>query len=482
MRRHRRVIVSVVGLVVLAVAAIWFTVQWSERQRTQESLARQAAEIAAHRQAQRAETAVTPPFTPSLTPPVTPTAAPAPDSPAVPAIAWTRHWTDFRGARRDGHYSAAPIRTDWTALRPLWRQPVGGGHASFVVANGRAFTIEQRGPDEVAAAYDVLTGRELWTNAWKASFTEYYGDAGPRATPTFHDGTLFALGATGELRAIDASSGTLRWRANIFEDADAENLDWGMSASPLVVGNTVITVPGGGNGRSIVAYDRASGRIVWSALDDDGAYSSPMHVTLAGVDQIVVFLAERVVGISPDGGALLWEFPWATNDGINVAQPVIIGDNRVFVSSGYGVGGAVLEITRDGDRLTAREVWRTHRMKNMFTTSVHHDGFIYGLDEGILACLDAASGGLKWKAGRYGQGQVILASGHLVITTEDGEVVLVRATPAGHQELARISALEGRTWNHPALADGFLLVRNAAQMAAFDLRPLAGAGGTDSQH
>jgi outer membrane protein assembly factor BamB len=470
-RRHRRVIVTIVALFVVAVAGAVVTVQWIERQRTEENLTRQAAEIAAHRQAQRAETPASLPVTPSVPATAALTAAPAPEPPAVPAIAWTTDWTDFRGARRDGHYTSGPIRTDWTTLKPLWRQPVGEGHASFVVAEGRAFTVEQRGHDEVAAAYDVLTGRELWTNAWNVTFHEHYGGVGPRATPTFHDGTLFVLGATGELRALDASNGRLRWRANIFEDADAENLDWGMSASPLVVGDTVVTVPGGGNGRSIVAYDRATGRVVWTALDDDAAYSSPMYVTLAGVDQIVVFLAERVVGVSPDRGALLWEFPWATNDGINVAQPVVIGDNRVFVSSGYGVGGAVLEIARDGDRLTAREVWRTHRMKNTFTTSVHHDGFIYGLDEGILACLDAASGELKWKAGRYGEGQVLLASGHLVITTDEGEVVLVRATPAGHQEVARTSAVEGRTWNHPALADGFLLVRNGAQMAAFDLRP-----------
>jgi outer membrane protein assembly factor BamB len=262
----------------------------------------------------------------------------------------------------------------------------------------------------------------------------------------------------------------LRWRANILDDADADNLYWAMSASPLVVGNSVVTIPGGGSGRSLVAYDRATGRVAWSALDDEAAYSSPMRITLAGVDQIVVFLATRVVGVSPERGALLWEFPWPAHSAVNAAQPVVVGDNRLFVSTSY-IGGALLEITRDGDRLTAREVWRTLRMKNDFSSSVHHDGFIYGFDWNIFMCLDAASGEVKWKAGRYGQGQVLLASGHLLITTEDGEVVLVRATPEGHQEVARVPAVEGRTWNHPAIADGFLLVRNSAQMAAFDLRP-----------
>ncbi len=470
MRRLRLIIITIVALLAVALM-VWVVTERISRQRTEESLARQASEIAAHRQGQRDEPTVTPTATPTVTPSATPATASAPDSPAVPAIAWTTHWTGFRGARRDGHYTAGPIRTDWTTLRPLWGQPVGGGHASFVAADGRAFTIEQRGAEEVAAAYDVLTGRELWTHAWSAAFIENQGGPGPRATPVFHDGTLFVLGATGELRALDGSNGKLRWRANILDDAQADNLQWGMSASPLVVGNSVVTVPGGGNGRSIVAYDRATGRVAWSALDDEASYSSPLRVTLAGLDQIVVLLATRVVGLSPVRGTLLWEFPWPAEGGAHAAQPLVIGDNRVFVSSGAGVGGAALEITRDGDRVTAREVWRTNRMKNKFTTSVHHDGFIYGLDAGILACIDAASGELKWKAGRYGNGQVLLASGHLVITTDDGEVVLVPATPAGHEELARLSAVEGRTWNHPALADGFLLVRNAAQMTAFDLRP-----------
>lgn len=470
MRRLRRAILIIVLVLIVGGAATWVIAQWLSRKQTEERLAQQAAEIAAHRQAQQVE----PPAAPSGPPPGTPsgTAAAipaAPDSPAAPTIDWTRHWTDFRGARRDGHYTTGPIRTDWTGLRPLWRQPVGGGYASFVAADGRAFTIEQRGKDEVAAAYDVLTGRELWTNAWNATFIESMGGPGPRATPTFHDGTLFVLGATGELRALDASNGNVRWRTNILEDADAGNLHWGMAAAPLVVGNTVVTVPGGGDGNTIVAYDRGTGRIAWSALDGEAAYSSPTRVTLAGVDQIVVFLATRVVGVSPDRGALLWEFPWSKESNV-IAQPLAIGDNRVFVSTGDGAGGALIEVARDGDRLTAREVWRTHRMKNDLSSSVFHDGFIYGLDLGILACIDAATGDLKWKAGRYGNGQVLLASGHLIITTEDGDVLLVRATPEGHQELGRLTALEGRTWNHPALADGFLLVRNTAQMAAFDLR------------
>ena len=434
------------------------------------SLDEQAAAVAAHRQAQRAAVPA-----PAAAPPPAPAgdaANPVPAAPTrvSPPPAAPAYWTDFRGPLRDGHYRERPILTDWPAgLRPVWKQPVGGGHASFVVAEGRAFTIEQRGNEEVVSAYDVPTGRELWTSSWPATFTEFYGGAGPRATPTWHAGTLFALGATGELRALDAGTGALKWRTNILEDSGAANLQWGMAASPLVVGETVVVVPGGSGG-SIAAYNRATGRRVWSALDDQAAYSSPMLVSLAGVPQIVVFTASRLLGLSLDGARVLWELPWHTQGGINVAQPLILGGNRIFLSSGYGVGAALVEVSRDADRFAVRELWRTNRMKNQFTSSVHHDGFIYGLDEAILACLDAATGELKWKGGRYGHGQVMLASGHLVVVTEDGDLALVRATPERHAEVARLPILDGKTWNHPAIADGYLLVRNTTEMAALDLR------------
>ena len=389
-----------------------------------------------------------------------------------PESAPAPYWTDFRGPHRDGHYQQRPIRTDWPAagLSPVWKQPAGGGYASFVIANGRAFTIEQRGDNEVVAAYDVSTGRELWTNEWNAAFREMMGGDGPRATPTWFDGHVYALGAQGELRCLEDSTGRVVWRTNILEDAGASNLQWGMAASPLIVDAHVVVFPGGRNGRSLVAYDRRSGKRAWSALDDQAGYSSPMLVTLAGTRQIVAFSASRVMGLAPGSGEVLWEYPWKTQFDVNAAQPLIIGDNRVFISSGYGTGAAVIELTKSDGRFAVREVWRNIVMKNQFTSSVLHDGFIYGLDESILACIDPATGERKWKGGRYGYGQVMLASGHLIVLTEDGDLALVRATPESHQEIVRFPVLDGKTWNHPAMADGYLLVRNLKEMAAFDLR------------
>ena len=456
-----------IGVVVVSVIALGVAAVIDQREppplQTPEALEQQAAAITAHRQSQR-EAAPVPVAAPS-----TPTERASAPPPSL--LATSIYWTDFRGPLRDGTYRQQPIRADWPAsgLTPLWKQPVGGGHASFVVAGGHAFTIEQRGSREVVAAYDVATGRELWTNAWPATFNEHYSGPGPRATPTWHKGTVYALGATGELRALDAAAGTVQWRTNILEDADAGNLEWGMSVSPLMVRDTVVVFPGGSRG-SLVGYDRATGKRAWSLLDDGAAYSSPAMVSIAGVEQILIVTARRLAGVSLDGAQVLWDFPWATHNGLNAAQPVVVGNNRVFLSSGYGMGAVMLEISREGDRLSAREVWRTNRMKNQFSTSVYHEGFIYGLDEAILACLDAATGELKWKGGRYGYGQVMLASGHLIVLTEAGELALVRATPDRHDERARFPVLSDSTWNHPAMADGILLVRNTREMAAFDLR------------
>lgn len=438
----------------------------------------QAELIERHRQAQRAASPAADAAVP-VAPAVAPV-SPAPDS--VPsnvgssAISAMPDWSDFRGPNRDGHYIAQQLLTAWPKgeLAPIWKQPVGGGYASLVTARinnlDLAFTIEQRGNQEVAAAYEVANGRERWTSKWSGEFKEFMGGDGPRATPTYFNGVLYALGAEGELRALAADTGQTIWRTNILNDAGAGNLQWGMSAAPLIVDDNVIVLPGGPGGKSVVAYNHRTGARVWSALDDRQAYSSPMLVTIDDVKQVLVVSASRMMGLTTNGGTVLWDYPWVTMYDVNAAQPIVIGKNLVFISSGYDKGAAVIEVTMSGSRGAVREVWKNNRMKNQFTSSVLHEGHIYGLDANILACIEAETGALKWKGGRYGYGQIVLASGHIIVLTEDGDLALVRATPEKHDELARFSALSGKTWNHPAFSNGRLLVRNLREMAAYDLR------------
>src|SRR5262249_26105371 len=316
------------------------------------------------------------------------------------------YWTNFRGPARDGRYDETPIRTNWPAdgLPLLWKQPIGGGYASFVVGEGMAFTIEQRRRQEIVAAYDVETGREIWTHGWDAEFREPMGGDGPRATPTWEAGRLWSLGAEGDLICFEAKTGKVNWSKNILKDNGADNLQWGMSGSPLIVDDKVVVLPGGRSGKSVVAYNKLTGAPVWRALNDKQAYVSPMLVRLAGKRQILVVTANRIVGLGVEDGAQLWESSWNTDMGINVSQPIVVDANHFFISSGYGKGAALVEVSSTGEGFTARKVWEkaTKAMNNKFNSSVFHEGYAYGLDEGILACIDVKTGEQRWKGGRYG--------------------------------------------------------------------------------
>lgn len=393
---------------------------------------------------------------------------PASSSPAGPAQGSRNYWTNYRGPNRDGRYDEMQVLTNWPAqgLPLLWKEPVGIGYASISIADGRAYTLEQRRRQEVAAAYDVNNGREIWTQKWNAEFKEETGD-GPRTTPTYDNGLLYVLGATGELRCLDAKTGAVKWGKNILSDNQASNLPWAMAASPLIVDDKVIVLPGGMSGKSVVAYNKTTGAPVWKVQNDRQAYVSPMLVTLAGRRQILVVSSSRVFGLVPEDGSLLWSQPWDTDMGINVSQPIVVDQNRLFISSGYGKGAALMEVTGSDNKLQARTVWTNINMKNKFNSSVLHEGHVYGLDEGILTCLDVNTGERKWKGGRYGYGQVLLASGHLIVLSHEGELALVKATPAAYTEVAKFAALQGQTWNYPAIADGKLFVRNAKEMAVY---------------
>ena len=472
MRGNMRVwsrLASTLGICIVAILELFYVygmrVEWNGDMQVQKisfaSRRKHYAKLEENRARQRAEAPV-----------VSTAAATAPaKEPAPERTQSVSYWTDFRGPNRAGVYSETSIETAWPAagLPRLWKQPVGGGYASFSVGEGRAYTIEQRRDKEAVTAYDVETGRELWAFTYPALFDEVLGGPGPRATPVYFDGLIYSLGANGDFYCLSAKTGKPKWSKNILADNQATNIHWAMAGSPLIVDEKVIVTPGGANGKSIVAYNRLTGAPIWTSLNDRAAYTSPILATLAGRKQIVWISGERAVGLAVEDGKLLWEYPFPAQMDMNCSQPVVIDDSNVLLSSAQGPGAALLEITKTGDGYTPRVVWQNNRLKNKFNSSVLYQGYIYGFDEAILACVDAKTGELKWKGGRYGYGQLLLAGSHLVVLTEDGDVVLVRATPEGHQELARFHAIEGRTWNIPAIDNGLLLVRNTTEMACFRL-------------
>jgi outer membrane protein assembly factor BamB len=293
------------------------------------------------------------------------------------AHATRNYWTNFRGPNRDGRYEEMEVATSWPAQGPplLWKQPIGSGFASFVIADKRAYTIEQRRGKETVAAYDVDSGRELWTQSWNAEYNDTTGD-GPRATPTWDEGRIYALGATGELRCLDARTGAVIWGKNILSDNQASNLQWAISASPLVVDDKVIVLPGGSANNSVVAYNKMTGAPVWKSQSDHQAYVSPMLVTLAGRRQVLVVSSSRSFGLEPGNGSLLWSYAWDTDMGINASQPIMVDANRFFISSGYGKGAALVEVTGSGNAFNARTIWENVNMKNKFNSSVLHQGYV----------------------------------------------------------------------------------------------------------
>jgi outer membrane protein assembly factor BamB len=382
-------------------------------------------------------------------------------------------WPGFRGPERNGVIRGVRIDTDWSRSKPveLWRHPVGPGWSSFAVHGRLIYTQEQRGADEVVSCYDLTTGAPVWRHKDAVRFYESNAGAGPRATPLFSNGRVYTFGATGLLNALDARSGSVLWSRNAASDTHTKIPDWGFASSPIVVGDKVIVATAG----TLAAYDADAGHQRWQGPAGRGGYSSPQLATIDGVAQILLVNGEGAISVDPSDGKLIWKHEW-NSDGI--VQPSVIAGADVLIGSGSGLAGVGLRrvaVARGPGEWAVEERWTSNGLKPYFNDFVVHKGYAFGSDGSILACIDLKDGKRKWKGGRYGHGQIVLLPDQdlLLALSEEGELVLVRATPDQFTELARFPAIEGKTWNHPALVGDLLLVRNSEQMAAFRL-PLAG--------
>lgn len=385
---------------------------------------------------------------------------------ALEVVATANDWPQFLGPRRDGTLPAPVLARDWQLQppRPLWRHSVGAGWGSFATVGSVAITLEQRGDDEAVVAYRLRTGEPLWMHAYPARYDTAVGGPGPRSTPAIADGRVFTMGATGVLTALDVSTGTMLWQVDVPMDTGAGQPDWGRSCSPLVHAGKVIVSAGGGDGNSLVAYDAISGMRVWAGGSDAVGYSSPLLATFAGVPQIIILNHASLAAHHPDSGAVLWETPWPRGQP-NVAQPLALPGDRLLVSVGYGIGAKLYQVSAKGAEL----VWESPRLKSKFAHMIWHDGYVYGLDDGVLTCIDPATGERLWKKGRVGHGQLLLVGDLLLVMQEDGEMLLIDPQPDDLVEVSRFRALDGKTWNIPTLAGNVLLVRDGGEAAAYEL-------------
>ncbi|MBI4624315.1 MAG: PQQ-like beta-propeller repeat protein [Verrucomicrobia bacterium] len=413
-------------------------------------------------------------FSPRSTPPRAETAPP-------PAL--LKDVPQFFGPRRDGVVTGVGLARDWTKSPPreLWRQPIGTGWSAFAVVGDRAYTQEQRGEEEWVSCYDVLSGRLLWSHARRARFFQWQAGEGPHATPTVDRGRVFAYGATGILDCLDAATGAPVWSRAVLEENKLENLEWGASSSPLLVADLVIVTGGQTAGPTVLAYDRQTGEPKWRSGTDRASYSSPIAATLAGTSVVLSFNAATLTAHDLATGTVLLSHRWGSDKAPKAAQPIAVGGDRIFVTSGYGMGCELLQITAGaGGKLSAESIWKNIRLKAQFNSVAMRNGFFYGLDDGFLACVEIATGTRRWKGGLYGSGQTLLADDLILVQTERGPVVLAEANPESFRELGRIAALSSKTWNHPTLAGRYLLVRNDREAVCYEL-PVAGATSAANQ-
>lgn len=379
-------------------------------------------------------------------------------------------WPQFRGPHRDGVVEADLSSVNWQqAPVEIWRHPVGKGWSSFAIVGGLAFTQEQRGEKECVVCYEAATGKQVWEHADLTRFDEAMGGPGPRATPTIINSRVYALGATGQLNCLDAMTGDLLWSRNILEDAKAENLEWAMAGSPLIVDGKVIVIPGGSNDHGVAAYDADSAEPVWAAGSAQASYAAPTLANLHGTQTVLAFHGTGVSGHGLSDGRLLWTVPWENDPRVNAAEPIVVDDRSVLIATGYGQGAALIRLQQNGDDWSAETAWTEKRFKLKFNAAVRKGSYAYGLGEGILMCLNLDNGSIEWKRGRYGYGQLLLAGDVLIVQAENGDIAFVSAQPDGYQELARFPALDGKTWNHPVLWNGHLFVRNGEEAACFAL-------------
>jgi outer membrane protein assembly factor BamB len=377
-------------------------------------------------------------------------------------------WPGFRGPGRDAVVPGLALAEDWDASPPreLWRTAVGPGWSSFAVAGRRLFTQEQRGEMEAVVAYDAETGAELWAHEYPSRFFEAMGGVGPRATPTVAGGMLFALGAEGLLHRLDPATGEVVWQADLRQDAGREPPTWGFSSSPLVVDGVVIVHAGGEGARGMLAYGIDEGRVRWGAPAGGHGYSSPQLSRVAGRPTVALVTDAGLALHDPADGSVTWRHDWQ-HSSYRVLQPLVVGESTLLMTTDFS-GTRRLDLRLESGDLKAEERWTSRAMKSGFNDYVAHQGFLYGFDPNILACVDLETGNRRWKRGRYGNGQLLLLSDadQLLVLAETGEVVLLRTNPERLEELARFPVLEGKTWNHPALVGDRLYVRNGEEMVA----------------
>jgi outer membrane protein assembly factor BamB len=393
---------------------------------------------------------------------------------AFQVAAQSTDWPQWRGPNRDGISKETGLLKSWPANGPamLWKaKGAGNGYSSFAIANGKLYTMGLRGDREFIVAFDVATGKELWATQHGGAYRNDRGD-GPRGTPTVDGDRLYALGGNGDLSCLDARTGKVFWSKNVLKEFGGSNIRWGISESPLVIGDKVLVNAGGPNA-SIVALKKSDGSVIWKSQSDEAGYSSAIPLNVNGSTQVVFFTGARALGLDLKDGKLLWDYARPSNDVANVATPIARA-NRIFISSDYGTGGGVVEIKADNK---AQEIYFTKDMRNHHSSSVLVGDYLYGFSSAILTAMKFDTGEIAWRDRSVGKGSLVYADGRLYCFSENGVVGLVEASPAGYKEVGRFRLPQDSlpTWTHPVVSGGRLFLRDQDTIYAFDVKDKSGS-------
>lgn len=383
--------------------------------------------------------------------------------------AFAEDWPRFRGPTRDG----VSVEKGWNAEavaspKIAWKAQVGFGFSSVVVANGRVATVGHAEGKDTVFCFDEKTGKQLWTHSYAAELGDKFFEGGTTGTPTFDGARLFWLSRWGDLMCLDGGSGKIVWQKNIAQETGAPLPMWGFTGAPLVVGNLLVL----NVGEAGVGVDKSDGKVVWKSAAKDAGYSTPLPFAFGGAKLVMFGNGTNYLAVDPLTGKEAWRFRWVTQYGVNAADPIVSGE-RVFISTGYGKGGTLLQLAAD----EPKQLWKTKALRTQLNAAVLFDGHLYGVDgdtteKGSLKCIEFATGSEKWSQPGFGNGGVIVADGKLIALSGDGELSIAPASPDGFKPIASAKVLGPKCWTSPVLANGLVYCRNSrGEITVINLHP-----------
>ncbi|MEY2600147.1 MAG: hypothetical protein RLZZ142_2406 [Verrucomicrobiota bacterium] len=387
-----------------------------------------------------------------------------------PSASLAAEWAAYRGPSQNGISSETAWKVPASAAREVWKAQVGIGTSSMTVSGGRLFTMGHLEGKDVVQCVEAETGREVWRYALAVSLDPNLFEGGPRSTPTVAGGVVYTLSHEGHLLCLKAADGKLLWQKHLVKDFGGKKPEWGYSGSPTVSGDAVY-VDCGGEGASTLALNRHTGEVIWKSGSHGAGYATPLIVGAGAQRSLVLFKADALVGCDLQTGRELWRFPWKTSYDINAATPLVVGEGRFLITSGYNTGAAVVAV----DSGEARQVWRANVLRAHINSPVWVNGAVFGIDGntggGNLVCVDPATGQKRWEERSVKGGALISAAGKLIVVSEKGDLVIAEANPEGFRPLHRQLVLTRRTWAQPTLSEGLLYLRdNQGQLVCLDLR------------